>query len=56
MKYERRLYDTYKECVGILGEKNLEQLQEVKRFMLKQQVEALLPFEPTEKEMLAYTE
>lgn len=56
MMYDCILYDTYKECVRMLGKKDLKQLKEIRNFMIKQKDEELLPFEPTEKEMLAYTE
>lgn len=55
-EFEDMFWDTYMECIDLLGKKNLEQLLEIKRFVLKQRLEPDEDHEPTEKEMLAYTE
>lgn len=55
-EFENKLWDTYGDCINLLSKKNLTQLQEIKRFMLRQRLATEGDSEPTEKEMLAYTE
>ena len=55
-EFENKLWDTYEDCINLLSKRNLAQLLDIKSFILGQRQKTSEDHEPTEKEMLAYTE